>query len=142
LAKKTQSKYRSTLEARLVPPLEKIGAVYEPGPLEYSKADGRYTLDTALPNGVALEFKGWFKPADRTKLLAVKARHPALDLRLVFEESNNRLTKGSKTTYGAWATKHGFRWANNHVPLEWIREPLNAASKAIIDAAIARRVSK
>lgn len=133
-----KSKYRSTLEKRLVPPLLEIGAQYEKHALKYPKEDGRYLLDTALPNGIAIEFKGWFRPAERTKMLAVKRAHPELDIRLVFERPQNTLSKASKTTYAAWATKHGFEWADNHVPKFWLDAPLNAASKAVLDAAVRR----
>jgi hypothetical protein len=34
----------------------------------------------------------------------------------------------SRTTYGDWALKHGFPFADNLPPVEWLREPPNEAS--------------
>ena len=52
-------------------------------------------------------------------MLAVKAQHPELDIRFVFQR-NNTLSKQSKTTYGAWADKHGFPWCiYPDIPESW-----------------------
>ena len=45
-----------------------------------------------------IEAKGFFKPSDRRKMLAVKEAHPHLDIRFVFMRDNT-LSKNSKTTY-------------------------------------------
>jgi hypothetical protein len=83
-----------------------------------------YTPDFILPNGVILEAKGYFKPEDRRKMLAVKKQHPHLDIRLVFQQPLNTLTKTSKTTYAMWAEKNGFLWAPFHaIPLDWFNDP-------------------
>ena len=58
--------------------------------------------DFFLPNGVIIEAKGFFKPSDRRKMLAVKEAHPELDIRFVFMRDNT-LSKSSKTTYSMWA---------------------------------------
>ena len=46
-----------------------------------------------------MEAKGFFKPSDRRKMLAVKEQNPELDIRFIFQR-NNTLSKNSKTTYG------------------------------------------
>lgn len=56
----------------------------------------------------------------------VKASNPELDIRFVFQNANNKLSKNSKTTYGEWATKKGFKWCHKEVPKEWIEEVENA----------------
>ena len=57
----------------------------------------------------------------RRKMLAVKAQHPELDIRFVFQR-NNTLSKQSKTTYGAWADKHGFKWCIfPDIPTSWLK---------------------
>ena len=43
-----------------------------------------------------------------------------LDLRFVFQNQNNKLFKGSKTTYAQWAEKHGFMFAHRHIPQSWL----------------------
>lgn len=67
-----------------------------------------------------IEMKGYLRPSDRTKLLAVKKLNPHMDLRLIFG-ADNKLSKKSKTRYSEWATKNNIPYAINHVPKEWIR---------------------
>ena len=113
--------YRSRLEERLVRWLELNGYEfeYETIHLPYTLS-ATYTPDFVLPNGVIMEAKGYFKPVDRRKMIAIKKQHPDLDIRLVFQQPYNTLTKTSKTTYAQWAEKNGFLWAASHdIPLDW-----------------------
>ena len=64
-----------------------------------------------LHNGIIVEIKGKFVPADRRKHIEIKRQHPDLDIRFVFQRPMNKLYKKSKTTYGQWADRHGFKWA-------------------------------
>lgn len=114
-------KYRSRLEERLARWLEVNGQSfeYETLKLDYT-VKAVYTPDFILPNGVVLEAKGYFKPEDRRKMLAVKKQHPDLDIRLVFQAPFNTITKDSRTTYAMWAEKNGFPWCSYHtIPLDW-----------------------
>jgi hypothetical protein len=79
-------------------------------------------VDFELPNGILIETKGRFKPADRTKHLLIKQQHPELDIRFVFSNSHNTLSKKSSTTYADWCDKHGFKWADKQIPRSWIDE--------------------
>lgn len=81
----------------------------------------KYTPDFVLPNGVFIEFKGYFWPEDRTKHLTIKKQHPTLDIRFVFDSPFNKLNKASKTTYAMWADKHGFKWAMKTIPDDWFK---------------------
>lgn len=113
--------FRSGLEERLAKTLDKLGQpfLYEVEKFKYV-TESNYTPDFFLPNGVILEAKGFFKPSDRRKMLAVKAQNPHLDLRMVFMR-NNTLSKNSKTTYGAWCDKHGFPWCiYPDIPESWL----------------------
>jgi len=113
--------YRSRLEERLARWMEvnDLPFEYETLKLDYT-VQAVYTPDFILPNGVILEAKGYFKPEDRRKMLAVKKQHPELDIRLVFQAPYNTLSKKSKTTYAMWAEKNGFLWAiYNDIPLTW-----------------------
>lgn len=117
--------FRSRLEGRVAKWMTMNGLEheYEPFKLNYV-IEATYTPDFKLPNGVLLEVKGFFRPEDRRKLLAVRKANPDADIRLVFQSPNNTLTKTSKTTYGDWATKHGFHWCNaSQIPVEWFDNP-------------------
>ena len=46
-----------------------------------------------------IEAKGLFTTTDRGKHLLIKKQHPELDIRFLFMKANNKLYKGSKTTY-------------------------------------------
>lgn len=116
--------YRSLLEGKVARWFELNGLQFE-----YETVKLNYTLsavyipDFILPNGVILEAKGYFKPSDRRKMLAVKKQHPKLDIRFIFQQPKNTLTKTSKTTYAMWADKNGFPWAPAHsIPLDWFNE--------------------
>ena len=92
---------------------------YERQALPY-KIEATYTPDFCLPNGVLVETKGHFSPEDRRKMLAVKAQHPDLDIRLCFQNCNVKLSKAPRSlTYGQWAERHGFIWCQGHIPTSW-----------------------
>jgi hypothetical protein len=82
-----------------------------------------YTPDFPLSNGIIAETKGRWLAVDRAKMLFVKTQYPGLDIRLVFQRANTPISEGSKTTCAQWADKHGFKWAERLIPLEWLREP-------------------
>ena len=117
--------YRSGLEQIVRDSLRgrKCNAKYECLKIEWEDLTYRkYTPDFLLPNGIIVETKGRFTPADRMKHLAIKKQHPHLDIRFVFSNSNSKLRKGAKTTYASWCEKHGFLYADKDVPQEWIDE--------------------
>jgi len=97
---------------------------YEPDTLNYVLKPRRYTPDFKLPNGIYVEAKGNFRTSsDRTKLIAVKAQNPHIELRLLFQNPNLKLNKNSKTTYAMWAEKCGFIWAEGvEIPDAWVKE--------------------
>jgi hypothetical protein len=92
---------------------------YETLKLKYTR-ECVYTPDFILPNGVIIEAKGYWLPADRTKHLRVRECNPEMDIRFCFQNAHNTLNKKSKTTYGDWCDKHGFLWAHKTIPKEWI----------------------
>jgi hypothetical protein len=79
-----------------------------------------YLADFLLSNGVIVEAKGFFDVDDRKKHLYIKEQHPELDIRFLFMNANNKLRKGSPTSYAKWCDKNGFLWANKIVPQEWL----------------------
>ena len=61
------------------------------------------------------------------KMLLVIKQHPEIDFRMVFYNANQKIKKGSKTSYADWCDKHGIKWANKYIPQEWyidIREDI------------------
>jgi hypothetical protein len=82
-----------------------------------------YNPDFRLPNGIIIETKGRFVAADRKKHQLVKEQHPNLDIRFVFSNSKNKISKNSKTTYGMWCEKNGYKYADKEIPEEWFLEP-------------------
>lgn len=119
-ARKRTSKYASKYEEKLAPAFEAAGAEYEAEILPY-QLDRKYKADWRLKSGVIVEIKGYFPAEDRGKLRAVKAAHPTRDIRILFQDATKRITKKSKTTYGEWATKHGFIWAHKDLPASWLQ---------------------
>lgn len=124
--KAKQEGYRSGLEVKLAAQLqtEGIEVKYETEVISYVVPEKvhKYHPDFLLPNGIFVESKGLFTGADRKKHLLIKEQHPEIDLRFVFSNSNQRLSKVSKTTYGDWALKNGFKFADRLIPKEWINE--------------------
>ena len=68
-----------------------------------------------------IEVKGWFRPEDRTKMIAVKAYNPDLDIRLVFS-NDGKLSSKSSSRYSDWCRKHGFEFAIGHIPEKWFKD--------------------
>lgn len=117
--------YRSGLEETISLQLASLSVpvLYETEKIKYEVNEVRsYTPDFLLPNGIIIESKGRFVAADRKKHLLIQRQHIFLDIRFVFSNSKAKLTKGSKTTYGDWCTKHGFLYADKLIPEEWIKE--------------------
>jgi hypothetical protein len=114
--------YRSKAEKEFANVLAdaKIKFEYEPNRIPYviSKT---YLPDFYLVDyGFYIEFKGYFKPSDRTKHKLIKEQNPLIDIRFVFMNANMKLNKTSKTSYGFWCDQHGFKWAENKIPDEWL----------------------
>ena len=117
--------YRSGLEHSLSLYLKdlKYKFSYESIKIEWEDLCYRtYTPDFVLNNGIIIETKGRFLPADRRKHLAIKKQHPYLDIRFVFTNSRTKLRKGAKSSYGQWCHKYGFRYYDRIIPEEWLKE--------------------
>jgi hypothetical protein len=138
--------FRSGLEKDTFENLKARGVVveYEEREVKFTPPakERTYHPDFKLPNDILLETKGRFVTADRQKHLAIKKQYPNLDIRLVFSNANERISKASKTTYAMWADKHGIKWANRFVPQEWIDEPPTEERTAAIANYTTRTVKK
>lgn len=85
----------------------KVAFEYEPTKVSYF-IEAVYTPDFKIGD-IYIETKGFFKPEDRRKMIAVKQQHPELDIRMWFMQ-DNYLTKAKKTKYSDWAKKNGFKY--------------------------------
>jgi hypothetical protein len=94
---------------------------YEPIKLSY-RLEKTYTPDFLLKNGIIIEAKGRFDADMRRKMLAVKRAHPKLDIRFVFQNAQNKLSKRAKMRYWEWAELHNFKWAEGNIPPDWFKE--------------------
>lgn len=100
------------------------GAAYEPIKISYviPLSEHSYTPDIVLANGIILEVKGRLVKADRDKHLLIKEQYPDIDLRFVFQNANNKIRKGSQTTYAQWCEKNDIKWCEKLVPDSWLKE--------------------
>ena len=53
----------------------------------------------------------------------ILASNPNIDLRIVFQNPNQKISKGSKTTYESYAIKIGIKHiAKKDMPEDWLKE--------------------
>ena len=127
--------FRSGLEERISKELEGTGCcyTYEQEVIHYIKPQrsSKYTPDFIIqkrPDGtdkerpLVIESKGRFLTQDRQKHLLIKDQHPDVDIRFVFSNSRQKISKQTKTTYAMWCDKHGFKYADRSIPDEWLQE--------------------
>ena len=118
--------FKSGLEESISQQIEGRGieVKYESEEVNYiiPASEHTYHPDFKLPNGIRVETKGRFVLANRKKHLLVKEQNPQLDIRFVFSNSKNKINKKSKTTYGMWCEKHGFKYADKEIPQSWFEE--------------------
>ncbi len=120
-----QAGYRSGLEEDTAEFLRKknVKFTYEKEKIRWLDMKYRtYTPDFVLANGIIIETKGRFVSTDRRKHKEIKDQYPDLDIRFVFSNSNQKLYKGAKSSYGDWCKKNGFKYADKVIPDEWLEE--------------------
>ena len=120
--------FRSELETRVWDQAKRdtkrrrnIKLEYETEQLSYVLVK-KYIPDIVIKrtNGTTcyVEVKGYLRPEDRRKMIAVKQFDPSLDIRFLFAQ-DNKIRKNSQTRYSDWAKKHGFPYAFGSIPKEW-----------------------
>ena len=117
--------YRSKFEVRVAADLgkRKVDFQYEKVKFDYVPKIRNYTPDFYLPESkIYIETKGRLTTNDRVKHLLIKEQYPDLDIRFVFVNANNKISRTSKTTYANWCDRHKFLWAESLVPMEWLNE--------------------
>lgn len=124
--KPQRHKFRSDYELQIAKALAeaKVKYDYEMYKLEYVPKPKQYLPDFYLPEqDIYIEAKGYFSPADRTKMRLVIEQNPDADIRMLFLRGSNKLNRTSKTTYGTWCDRYGITWAEGiHIPKEWMKK--------------------
>lgn len=118
---KHRNRFKGGFEPQLAKQLTnaKIRYTYETKIIPYVLT-GKYKPDFILANGIIIEAKGRLYTADKRKLIAVKQQHPELDIRIVFQNASNKMSRHTDTTYGEWATRNGFMWSDRSIPKSWL----------------------
>jgi hypothetical protein len=123
--------YKSGLEHKVADTLKEINypVNYETETLHYvvPSTKHKYTPDfvfTRKDGGTMfVETKGRWTTADRKKMKYVLQSNPDIDIRIVFQNPNQKITKGSKTTYEMYALKMGIKHVEKKmIPAEWLAE--------------------
>ena len=102
---------------------------YETETLNYTvpETKHKYTPDFVFTKRTGeimyVETKGRWTVADRKKMKHVLTSNPGIDIRMVFQNPNQRISKNSKTTYEAYANKLGITHvAKKQIPDAWLSE--------------------
>lgn len=137
--KKKGNKYKSGLEYRVAAALRgmKLNFDYETENIPYiiqSVYKPDFIVFTKSGNKIYVEAKGEWDSADRRKHLSLRQQRPGLDIRFVFTNPDQRIRKGSSSTYrdicegrGIGAFK-GVTWKYSDsrrkpiIPKEWFEE--------------------
>lgn len=108
---KPERAYKSKLERDFAKHIESRGlkAGYEQNTFKYERPS-HYTPDWKINEGLFLETKGEFAPAQRANMVAFRNQHPNVEIVMVFADAQNLLHKKAKMTYAEWSIKNGFRF--------------------------------
>lgn len=140
-ARKNGGEVKSRLELKLIEQLDSAGAAYEYETIKlpYIKRHN-YIPDFILKEQcIVIEAKGLFDLEDRSKMAAVKKAYPDLDIRILFQNENTKIRKGSTTTYKDWCRKNGFICASGFIPNEWLRHKPTEKSKKALEVLYSKR---
>lgn len=120
--------FRSGLEEKVAEFLTSKGVkfTFETLKVPYVKPETKhtYTPDFILDNGIIIETKGRWLLDDRKKHLLIRKQHPNLDIRILFQNANAKISKGSKTSYADFCEKHNIPYAHREIPEAWLKEEL------------------
>ena len=118
--------FRSGLEEKVAEFLTSKGVkfTFETLKVSYVKPETKhiYTPDFSLDNGIIIETKGRWMMEDRKKHVLIRKQHPNLDIRILFQNANAKISKGSKTSYADFCEKHGIPYAHREIPVAWLKE--------------------
>lgn len=117
---------KGTFEERVIDDLKQrsVPHMYEPEKLAYYVE--RYYVPDLKVGTMYVELKGYFRQDAQRKMKAVKAQHPELDIRFVFQNAQatiqgaKKRKDGSKMTCAEWAERNGFVYSEGTIPEEWL----------------------
>ena len=118
---------RSTLEERVQLNLNARGVAYEYEPCKLPYVVERNYIPDLKINEMYIEVKGYFRQDAQRKMRSMKEQHPELDIRFLFQRANSTVQgakkrkDGTKMTCSERADRHGFIWAEEIIPEEWIK---------------------
>lgn len=130
--------YRSGLELDVSKQIQEANypVNYETETLHYivPEKKSKYTPDFIFTkkNGqkMYIETKGRWTAADRKKMKFVLKSNPGIDLRIVFQNPNQKISKTSKTTYGEFAERMGITHvAKKEIPESWLDECIKSGEE-------------
>ena len=115
--------FKSMLEVRTAAWLEErsIPFLYEKEKWVYQHEPQTYKPDFCFGDFV-IECKGKLTKDVRKKILSIIRCNPDKKLFLVFEKPDNKINRGSKSTYADWANKVGIPWSTVIPELTWFRK--------------------
>jgi hypothetical protein len=104
---------------------------YETETLQYTVPESfhKYTPDFVFTKRdgslMYIETKGRWTAIDRKKMKYILISNPELDIRMIFQNPNQKISKASRTTYEIYANKLGIEHvAKRDIPAEWLAECL------------------
>lgn len=109
-----KSKFEKTCWTQLIKAYPK--ALYEPDFFKYTQPEIVRTYNPDFKTGtgnIYLEAKGKLDLETRKKMVWFKLSCPDVRIIFLFMNPSVKIRKGSKTTYGDWATKEGFEWLDS-----------------------------
>lgn len=124
-AKAVAAGYRSGLEHVISKRLtdKEITFGYEDTKIPYvvPAKEHKYTPDFTMKPNVYLETKGIWTAEDRKKHLLIKEQHPEVKILLIFGNPNNKISRGSKTSYADFCIKNDLPYigVDDEIPEEW-----------------------
>jgi predicted nuclease of restriction endonuclease-like RecB superfamily len=109
----TAPQFKSKLEVNVWNSLKKAypHVEYEPDKIPFIQpAKDRVYIPDFKIGDVYIEAKGKLDIDTRQKMLWFRECNPDVQVLILFQNSSNKIRKGSKTTYADWAEKNGFPW--------------------------------
>ena len=117
---------RSTLEERVQQNLNARGVAYEYEPCKLPYVVERNYIPDLKINDMYIEVKGYFRQDAQRKMRSMKEQHPDLDIRFLFQRNNSTVQGAkkrkdcTKMSCAEWAERHGFIYAEEIIPDEWL----------------------
>lgn len=131
--------YRSGFEVKIASGIKEDSHIkYEPTFISYHfEIYAKYKPDFVMMDQcILIEAKGIFTKDDRDKMMAIRECYPYLDIRMMFQNCNNKIT--SKLTYAGWCLKNNFKYCRGPlIPTDWFKKQPTVEEKEKFSAIFA-----